>query len=73
MIELIPLVGVSTVASPMEVGADRAEPALSDLVAVLRGNGVDVIPFSFPYQPDDAEMLDGLRHDGVVRGDDEQH
>ncbi len=55
MAKLMPRVGVSAIASPLEVGADRAGKALSDLAALLRQNGIEVVATKAPVtSADDA-------------------
>lgn len=43
MQKLIPYVGVAALASPMEVGANRAEKAVSDLACLLESAGCQVV------------------------------
>ena len=48
MTQLSLRVGISALASPLEVGADRAPRALADLRARLSRSGVDVVPSPTP-------------------------
>ena len=51
---LLPRIGVAAVASPLEVGADRAPRAADDLAALLRKHGCDVVPLGAISAPDQA-------------------
>lgn len=51
---LIPRIGVSALASPLEVGADRAPQAQEDLAALLKSQGMDVVAFDSPTTSLDA-------------------
>jgi len=46
--KLRPCVGVGALASPMEIGADRALKAVADLAKFLGDNGVDVVAMDTP-------------------------
>ena len=48
---LTPRVGVASLSSPLEVGADRAPRACEELAAVLRENGCDVVPLGVVDTP----------------------
>ena len=49
---LRPRVGVASLSSPLEVGADRAPQAAEDLAALLSGAGCEVIPLGAVDTPD---------------------
>ncbi len=51
---LVPRVGVGSVSSPLEVGADRAPQAAGDLANVLKGLGCEVIELGPVDSPDRA-------------------
>ena len=49
---LIPRVGVASLCSPLEVGADRAPKAADDLAHLLRAAGCQVVKLGTIDQPD---------------------
>ncbi len=49
---LIPRVGVASLSSPLEVGADRAPQAAADLAGLLRAAGCQVVELGMVDQPD---------------------
>jgi L-fucose isomerase-like protein len=52
-------IGVASLASPMEVGADRAPAALADLAALLRRNGIHAVTSRTPVDSADAAAAAG--------------
>ena len=54
MQKLFPRIGVSALASPMEVGADQARKALVELAKLLGQNGVDIVATDDPVTNADA-------------------
>lgn len=59
MNKLVPRVGVASLASPMEVGADRAPRVLADLAALLRDRGIEVVPSERPVTAPDSAASTG--------------
>ena len=51
---LAPRVGVASLASPLEVGADRAPRVCDELAGQLRAHGCDVVPLGVVDTPDRA-------------------
>ena len=51
---LVPRVGVASLSSPLEVGADRAPGACEGLASLLGENGCDVVPLGVVDTPDRA-------------------
>jgi len=51
---LIPRIGVASLSSPLEVGADRAPKAAEDLSRLLQSAGFDVIPLGPVGTPDQS-------------------
>jgi len=53
-IKLVPRIGVATLSSPLEVGADRADKAVEDLTALLKKMGCEVRNYGIVDTPEKA-------------------
>ena len=59
MQKLIPRVGIGALASPLEMGADRAPEVVAGLAELLGRNGVDVVAADKPLTGADASVAAG--------------